>query len=95
MTTCLIPSARLQLIERAGHAAEEEKVEQKMADSWEELSLVSASPTLIRKGIEGVVKKHVAKAEKQQKGIDYLRKISCTQRFTNTTSVTLFEWFSF
>ncbi|XP_076004221.1 mitochondrial dynamics protein MID49 [Genypterus blacodes] len=55
------------LIERAGRAAEEEKVEQKMAESWEELSLVSASPTMIRKGIEGVVMKHVAKATRQQK----------------------------
>ncbi|TKS68507.1 Mitochondrial dynamics protein MID51 [Collichthys lucidus] len=54
-----------RLIERAGRAADEEKVEQKMAESWEELSLVSASPTL--KGIEGVVMKHVAKAAKQQK----------------------------
>ncbi|XP_017285886.1 mitochondrial dynamics protein MID49 [Kryptolebias marmoratus] len=56
-----------RLIERAGRAAEDEKVEQKMAESWEELSLVSASPTLIRKGIEGVVMKHVAKATRQQK----------------------------
>ncbi|XP_056136691.1 mitochondrial dynamics protein MID49 [Lampris incognitus] len=56
-----------RLIERAGRAAEDEKVEQKMAESWEELSLVSASPTLIRKGLEGVVMKHVAKATKQQK----------------------------
>lgn len=43
-----------------------------MAESWEELSLVSASPTLIKKGIEGVVMKHVAKAARQQKGIDYM-----------------------
>ncbi|XP_006796233.1 mitochondrial dynamics protein MID49 [Neolamprologus brichardi] len=56
-----------RLIERAGRAADDEKVERKMAESWEELSLVSASPTLIRKGIEGVVMKHVAKATKQQK----------------------------
>ncbi|XP_026214887.1 mitochondrial dynamics protein MID49 [Anabas testudineus] len=56
-----------RLIERAGRAADDEKVEQKMAESWEELSLVSASPTMIRKGIEGVVMKHVAKAAKQQK----------------------------
>ncbi|KAM4584893.1 mitochondrial dynamics protein MID49 [Odontesthes bonariensis] len=56
-----------RLIERAGRAAEDEKVEQKMAESWEELSLVSASPTLLKKGIEGVVMKHVAKATKQQK----------------------------
>lgn len=57
-----------RLIERAGRAADDEKVEQKMAESWEELSLVSASPTLLRKGIEGVVMKHVAKASKQKKG---------------------------
>lgn len=56
-----------RLIERAERAAEDEKVEQKMAESWEELGLVSASPTLIRKGLEGVVMKHVAKAAKQQK----------------------------
>lgn len=62
-------SVFIQLIERAGRAADDEKVEQKMAESWEELSLVSASPTLIRKGIEGVVMKHVTKATKQQKGI--------------------------
>lgn len=41
-----------------------------MAESWEELSRVSASPTMIRKGIEGVVLKHVAKATRQQKGKD-------------------------
>ncbi|XP_022594099.1 mitochondrial dynamics protein MID51-like isoform X1 [Seriola dumerili] len=56
-----------RLIERAGRAADDEKVEQKMAESWEELSLVSASPTLIKRGIEGVVMKHVAKATRQQK----------------------------
>lgn len=56
-----------RLIERAGRATDDEKVEQKMAESWEELTLVSASPTLIRKGIEGVVMKHVAKTAKQQK----------------------------
>ncbi|XP_041790282.1 mitochondrial dynamics protein MID49 [Chelmon rostratus] len=56
-----------RLIERAGRAADDEKVEQKMAESWEELSLVSASPTMIKKGIEGVVMKHVAKAARQQK----------------------------
>lgn len=41
-----------------------------MSESWEELSLVSASPTLLRKGIEGVVMKHVSKATKQQTGTD-------------------------
>ncbi|XP_060911266.1 mitochondrial dynamics protein MID49 [Labrus mixtus] len=56
-----------RLIERAGRAADDEKVEQKMAESWEELSLVSSSPTLIKKGIKGVVMKHVAKATRQQK----------------------------
>ncbi|XP_060946919.1 mitochondrial dynamics protein MID49 [Limanda limanda] len=54
-----------RLIERAGRAADDEKVEQKTAESWEELS--SASPEMIRKGIEGVVLKHVAKAARQQK----------------------------
>lgn len=43
-----------------------------MAESWEELSLVSASPKLIRKGIEGAVMKHVSKAAKPQKGIGYI-----------------------
>eukprot|EP00063_Salmo_salar_P010570 XP_013985405.1 PREDICTED: mitochondrial dynamics protein MID49-like isoform X2 [Salmo salar] len=56
-----------RLIERAGRAADDEKVEQKMSESWEELSLVSASPKSIRKGLEGVVMKHVAKATKPQK----------------------------
>ncbi|KAK7881574.1 hypothetical protein WMY93_029983 [Mugilogobius chulae] len=57
-----------RLIERAGRAAEEEKVEQKMAESWEEISRVSASPTLLRRGIEGVVLQEVAKTTKQQRG---------------------------
>nr|XP_057931912.1 mitochondrial dynamics protein MID49 [Doryrhamphus excisus]XP_057931919.1 mitochondrial dynamics protein MID49 [Doryrhamphus excisus] len=56
-----------RLIERAGRAAEEEKVEQKMSESWEELSLVSSSPTLIKKGLEGMVMQHVAKATGSQK----------------------------
>ena len=51
-----------------------------MAESWEELSLVSASPTLIKKGIEGVVMKHVAKAARQQKGIDY---VAATRQMTH------------
>ncbi|KAM9487579.1 mitochondrial dynamics protein MID49 isoform 3-T7 [Salvelinus alpinus] len=38
-----------------------------MSESWEELSLVSASPKSIRKGLESVVMKHVAKATKPQK----------------------------
>ena len=59
----------VQLIERAGRAADDEKIEQKMAESWEELNLVSASPTLLKKGIKGVVMNHVSKAAKQQKGI--------------------------
>lgn len=70
----------VQLIERAGRAAEEEKVEQKMAESWEELSLVSASPTTIRKGIEGVVMKHVAKATRQQKGMGFVGAPGCVKR---------------
>lgn len=60
----------LKLIERAGRAADDEKVEQKIAESWEELSLVSASSPLIHKGIEGVVINHVAKTTKQQKGTE-------------------------
>ncbi|KAJ3615016.1 hypothetical protein NHX12_018584 [Muraenolepis orangiensis] len=56
-----------RLIERAGRAAKDDKVEQKMVESWEELSLASASPTLIRKTLEGVVMKEVAKATKQQR----------------------------
>ncbi|XP_061686889.1 mitochondrial dynamics protein MID49 isoform X2 [Syngnathoides biaculeatus] len=47
-----------RLIERAGRAAEEEKVEQKMAESWEELS---------KKSLEGVVVQHVAKARENKK----------------------------
>lgn len=56
-----------RLIERAGRAAEQEKVEQKMAESWEEISRVSSSPTLLRKGLEGVVLQHVSTTTKQQK----------------------------
>lgn len=58
----------MKLIERAGRAADDEKVEQKITESWEELNLVSASPPLIQKGIDGVVINHVAKTTKQQKG---------------------------
>uniref|UniRef100_A0A8C5F5Z9 Mitochondrial elongation factor 2 n=1 Tax=Gadus morhua TaxID=8049 RepID=A0A8C5F5Z9_GADMO len=58
-----------RLIERAGRASEDEKVEQKMVESWEELA--SASPTLIGKSLEGVVMKEVAKAAKQQRGTGY------------------------
>uniref|UniRef100_A0AAV2LB66 Mitochondrial elongation factor 1 n=1 Tax=Knipowitschia caucasica TaxID=637954 RepID=A0AAV2LB66_KNICA len=50
-----------RLIERAGRAAEEEKVEQKMSESWEEISRVSSSPTLLRRGLEDVVLQRVAK----------------------------------
>ncbi|XP_072307265.1 mitochondrial dynamics protein MID49 [Eucyclogobius newberryi] len=57
-----------RLIERAGRAAEEEKVEQKMVESWEEISRASSSPTLLRRGIEGVVLQHVSTATKQQRG---------------------------
>lgn len=56
-----------RLIERAGRAAEDEKVEQKMVESWEELSLASASPAQIGKSLEGVVMKEVAKATKPQR----------------------------
>ncbi|XP_068177647.1 mitochondrial dynamics protein MID49 [Antennarius striatus] len=57
-----------RLIEHAGRAADDKKVEQKMAESWEELNLVSASPTLIKKGIEGATREPVAKAARQKKG---------------------------
>lgn len=56
-----------RLIERAGRAAEEEKVEQKMKESWEEISRVSSSPTLLKKGLEGVVLQHVSTTTKQLK----------------------------
>lgn len=36
-----------------------------MTDSWEELNLVSASPKLLHKGIEGVVMKQIAAATKR------------------------------
>lgn len=74
----------VQLIERAGRAADEEKVEQKMAESWEELSLVSASPKLIRKEIESVVLKQVAKATKQQKGICSTAETAAIKQKINT-----------
>ncbi|XP_067115835.1 mitochondrial dynamics protein MID49 [Osmerus mordax] len=54
-----------RLIERAGSAAEDEKVEQKMTESWEELSL---GPSPSRKSLEDVVLKHVSTATRQQKG---------------------------
>lgn len=57
-----------------------------MAESWEELSLVSASPTLIKKGIEGVVMKHVANAAKQQKGI-YISAINSIHEHRNTANM--------
>ncbi|KAG1938077.1 mitochondrial dynamics protein MID51, partial [Pimephales promelas] len=53
-----------RLIERAGRPPDE-KPEQKMTDSWEELGLVSASPKLLHKGIEGVVMKQIAAATKK------------------------------
>ncbi|KAJ8363989.1 hypothetical protein SKAU_G00128200 [Synaphobranchus kaupii] len=56
-----------RLIERAGRAPDDEKQDQKTVDSWEELSLVSTSPKLLRKGIEGVVMKQIAAATKAQK----------------------------
>lgn len=86
-------SVCVKLIERAGRAADDEKVEQKMAESWEELSLVSASPTLIKKGIKGAVMKHVAKAAKQQKGMCYISATKSVQanethrNITNTLGV--------
>lgn len=39
-----------------------------MVESWEELSLASASPAQIGKSLESVVMKEVAKATKQQRG---------------------------
>lgn len=77
----------MQLIERAGRAAEDEKVKEKMAESWEELSLVTSSPTLITNGIEGVVLKHVAKAAKQQKGISCSMKHFLTAARRSSTAV--------
>ncbi|XP_068607165.1 mitochondrial dynamics protein MID49 [Brachionichthys hirsutus] len=57
-----------RLIERAGRAADDRKVEQKTSESWEELNLISASPTLIKRGVGGAVMEHVATAARQQKG---------------------------
>ncbi|KAG7491935.1 hypothetical protein MATL_G00009280 [Megalops atlanticus] len=56
-----------RLIERAGRTPDDEKPDQKTVDGWEELSLVSASPKLLKKGIEGVVMKQIAAAAKAQK----------------------------
>ncbi|XP_051982857.1 mitochondrial dynamics protein MID49 isoform X1 [Xyrauchen texanus] len=53
-----------RLIERAGRPPDE-KPENKMTDSWEELSLVSSSPKLLHSGIEGVVVKQIAAATKK------------------------------
>ncbi|XP_062392773.1 mitochondrial dynamics protein MID49 [Sardina pilchardus] len=51
-----------RVIERAGRRAEENKP---MTDSWEELSLVSSSPKLLKKGIEDVVMKKIAVATRK------------------------------
>ncbi|XP_018596018.1 mitochondrial dynamics protein MID49 [Scleropages formosus] len=56
-----------RLIERAGKPLDGEKSDQKLMDSWEELSLVSASPKLLKKGIEGVVMKQIVAATKAHK----------------------------
>ncbi|XP_069036736.1 mitochondrial dynamics protein MID49 isoform X2 [Lepisosteus oculatus] len=57
-----------RLIDRAGRPPDDEKLDQKgIADGWEELSLVSASPQLLKKGIEGVVIKQLTAASKAQK----------------------------
>ncbi|XP_026871545.2 mitochondrial dynamics protein MID49 [Electrophorus electricus] len=54
-----------KLIERAGRAPDDEKPDKKLTDSWEELGLVSASPKLLQKGIEGVVMKEITAATKK------------------------------
>ncbi|XP_060716707.1 mitochondrial dynamics protein MID49 [Tachysurus vachellii] len=54
-----------KLIERAGRPPDEGNPEKKMTDSWEDLSLVSSSPKLLQKGIEGVVIKQIAAASKK------------------------------
>lgn len=54
-----------QLIERAGRPPDDENPDKKMTDSWEELSLVSTSPRLLQKGIEGVVMEQIAAATKK------------------------------
>ncbi|XP_062866665.1 mitochondrial dynamics protein MID49 [Trichomycterus rosablanca] len=54
-----------KLIERAGRPQEDEKPEKKISDGWEELGLVSSSPKLLQKGIEGVVMKQIAAATKK------------------------------
>ncbi|XP_041960282.1 mitochondrial dynamics protein MID49 isoform X1 [Alosa sapidissima] len=51
-----------RIIERAGRRAEDNKP---MTDSWEELSLVSSSPKLLKKGIEDVVMKKIAVATRK------------------------------
>ncbi|KAI4881845.1 hypothetical protein NFI96_006774, partial [Prochilodus magdalenae] len=61
--TC--PQLLRLLIERAGRPPDDEKPDKKMTDSWEELGLVSASPKLLRKGLEGVVMKQITAATKK------------------------------
>lgn len=65
-----------------------------MAESWEELSLVSASPTLIKKGIEGVVMKHVSKTAKPQKGIGYIPSTEVYILFIISAHISVFISFS-
>lgn len=48
-----------KLIERAGRPPDDQNPDKKMTDSWEELSLVSSSPKLLQKGIEGVAMKPI------------------------------------
>ncbi|XP_034155870.2 mitochondrial dynamics protein MID49 [Pangasianodon hypophthalmus] len=55
-----------KLIERAGRPPDDENPDKKMTESWEELSLVSSSPKLLQKGIEGVVMKQIAAATKKE-----------------------------
>lgn len=54
-----------QLIERAGRPPDDENLDKKATDSWEELSLVSTSPKLLQKGVEGVVTGQIAAAARK------------------------------
>ncbi|XP_066545488.1 mitochondrial dynamics protein MID49 isoform X2 [Amia ocellicauda] len=57
-----------RLIDRAGRPPDDEKPDKSIPEGWEELGLVSASPQLLRKGLEGVVIKQLTAASKAQKG---------------------------
>ncbi|KAM9454446.1 mitochondrial dynamics protein MID49 isoform 2-T3 [Clarias gariepinus] len=54
-----------KLIERAGRPPDDTNPDKKVTDSWEELNLVSSSPKVFQRGIEGVVMNQITGATKK------------------------------